>query len=118
MQAVRFSNSFAPEHLMLMGYEKSVLKDITNAGSIFYGEFSVEAAGDYCSGTNHVLPTSQFSKARGGLSVYDYLKMRTVQTINKKGLRSLKDTILTLAEMENLPGHANSVSIRFEDDAK
>ena len=93
-----------------------ILDKITNAGSIFFGEYSVEAAGDYCSGTNHVIPTGGFSKVRGGLSVYDFLKMPTIQKLSRQGLESLKDTITTLAEMESLPAHANSAKIRFEGE--
>ncbi|MBT4351337.1 histidinol dehydrogenase, partial [archaeon] len=113
---IDFCNDFAPEHLEIIGYDESILDKITNAGSIFFGEYSVEAAGDYCSGTNHVIPTGGFSKVRGGLSVYDFLKMPTIQKLSRQGLESLKDTITTLAEMESLPAHANSAKIRFEGE--
>jgi histidinol dehydrogenase len=113
---IKFSNDFAPEHLQIIGYDKSILDKISNAGSIFFGEYSVEAAGDYCTGTNHVLPTGQSAKFRAGLSVYDFLKMPTVQMLTKNGLNSLNSTIVALAELEKLPAHANSVKIRFEDD--
>ena len=115
-QAIKFSNDFAPEHLEIIGYDESILKKISNVGSIFFGEYSVEAAGDYCTGTNHVLPTGQSARFRAGLSVYDFLKMPTVQMLTKNGLDSLQNTIVALAELEKLPAHANSVKIRFEDD--
>ena len=117
-QAIEFSNDFAPEHLEIIGYDDSILDRISNAGSIFFGEYSVEAAGDYCSGTNHVLSTGQYAKVKSGLSVYDFLKMPTIQKLTKQGLDSLKNTIVTIAELESLPAHANSVKIRFEDDEK
>lgn len=113
-QAIEFSNNFAPEHLEIVGFDESMLDKITNAGSIFFGEYSLEAAGDYCSGPNHVLPTGGSAKYRGGLSVFDFLKMPTIQMLTKKGLRSLKNTIVTLAKLESLPAHTNSVKIRFE----
>jgi len=113
-EAIKFSNQFAPEHLELMGFEKEILKEIDNAGSVFLGEYSVEAAGDYCSGTNHILPTGMFSKIRGGLSVFDFLKFITVQNLSKSGLKKLNSTISVLADMENLPAHKNSSNIRFE----
>ena len=115
-QAIEFSNEFAPEHLEIIGFDLTILDEISNAGSIFFGESSVEAAGDYCSGTNHVLPTGQSAKFRAGLSVYDFLKMPTVQILSKKGLESLKNTITTLADLESLPAHANSIKIRFEGE--
>jgi histidinol dehydrogenase len=114
-RAISFSNDFAPEHLEIMGYDESILDKITNAGSIFFGEYSVESAGDYCSGTNHVLPTGQFSKVRAGLSVYDFLKMPTIQMLTKKGLKALTNTITTLGKLEGLPAHVNSAKIRFEN---
>ncbi len=117
-EAIFFANDFAPEHLEIIGYDKSILNGITNAGSIFFGEYSPEPAGDYCSGTNHVLPTMQSAKSRGGLSIYDFLKMITVQELTKEGLSSLKETISVLADMEGLPAHKNSVLKRFEDVEK
>ena len=89
---------------------------ISNAGSIFFGECSVEAAGDYCSGPNHVLPTMQSAKFRAGLSVYDFVKLQTFQEISRNGLKQLKNTIITLAGVEGLPGHANSAKIKFESE--
>ncbi|NTV22818.1 MAG: histidinol dehydrogenase [Nanoarchaeota archaeon] len=117
-QAVELSNTIAPEHLEIIGYEKGILKDITNAGSVFFGSYSCEAAGDYCSGTNHVLPTGESARVRSGLSVYDFLKMITIQYLTKPGLEGLKETIGTLADMEGLPAHKNACMKRFEGESK
>jgi histidinol dehydrogenase len=112
-EALELSNGFAPEHLEIDS--KEILKGIRNAGSIFIGRYSCEAAGDYASGTNHVLPTSQTSRFRGGLSVFDFVKIQTYQELSKEGLLQIKETISCLASMENLPAHKNSVLKRFED---
>lgn len=113
-QAIKFSNEYAPEHLQLMvkGAEK-LLKKIRNAGSVFLGEFSPVAAGDYASGTNHVLPTGGFAKVYSGLSVYDFLKFVQVQKLNRESLKKLSGTIVTLAEAEGLTAHAESVRKRL-----
>ena len=107
-------NEFAPEHLEIMIDDEKLLSKVKNAGAVFFGEYSVEAAGDYCSGPNHVLPTNQFAKVRGGLSVMDFLKMPTVQKISKKGLLNLSKTIITLANVEGLDAHKKSVEVRDE----
>src|SRR6185437_16386346 len=83
-QAVEFSNQLAPEHLNL--HDASLVGGIRNAGSIFIGPYSPEAAGDYASGPNHVLPTSGAARIRGGLSVTDYLKVISVQELNAAAL--------------------------------
>ena len=107
-EAIEFTNDFAPEHLEIIGYGKTILKQINNAGSVFFGKYSVEAAGDYCSGPNHILPTGQFARTRAGLSVYDFLKMPTIQILTRERLKFLKTTIQLLAGLENLPAHANA----------
>jgi histidinol dehydrogenase len=94
-EAVEISNRFAPEHLSIP--DESLLPKIENAGSIFIGPSSPEAAGDYAAGPNHVLPTSGAAALRGGLSVLDYVKIISVQRIEPEGLRSLAPSILTLA---------------------
>lgn len=109
-QALEFSDSLAPEHLML--YEASWLAGITNAGSIFLGPFSPEAAGDYASGPNHVLPTSGQARVRGGLSAADFVKVISVQELSAHGLRELEPTITTIARAEGLEAHARSVEVR------
>ncbi len=110
-EAVEIANHFAPEHLSVP--DASYLDRITSAGSVFVGPYSAEAAGDYGSGPNHVLPTGGVAALRGGLSVADYLKVITVQELNKKGLTSMAEAITTLARAEGLEGHARSVEARL-----
>jgi histidinol dehydrogenase len=112
-EAVEISNRFAPEHLVL--YDENLLDKIENAGSIFLGPWSPEAAGDYASGPNHVLPTGGVAKLRGGLSVLDYIKVISVQRLQPEGLRRLAPAIVTLARAEGLEAHARSVEIRLDD---
>ena len=114
-EAVSLANSFAPEHLSV---PRAVsLKKIRNAGSIFVGPFSPEAAGDYASGPNHVLPTGGMARVRGGLSVLDYLKIVSVQELSERGLKSLEPAIVKLARNEGLEAHARSVEIRANSGA-
>lgn len=109
-EAIELSNRFAPEHLSIP--DDSLLAQVTHAGSVFVGPFSPEAAGDYASGPNHVLPTSGAARIRGGLSVADYLKVISVQQLNQRALRSLAPAITTLARAEGLEAHARSVEVR------
>jgi histidinol dehydrogenase len=109
-QALEFSDSLAPEHLVL--HDASWLAGITNAGSVFLGPFSPEAAGDYASGPNHVLPTSGQARVRGGLSSADFVKVISVQELSAHGLRELVPTITTIARAEGLEAHARSVEVR------
>ncbi len=111
--AVRFANQFAPEHLSLPGGEPSLCKEIRAAGSIFLGPWSAQPAGDYASGTNHVLPTAGWSRARGGLSTADFVKCATIQRISRAGLRRLAPRIAALADAENLTAHARAVEVRL-----
>jgi histidinol dehydrogenase len=112
--AVRVANAYAPEHLMLCVREpRRWLAQVQNAGSVFLGQWSPEALGDYCSGTNHVLPTYGYARAYSGLSVLDFVKRVTVQEISAAGLRALGPTAVTLAELEGLDGHARSVTRRL-----
>lgn len=116
-EAAEFSNLYAPEHLLIMTQNPDkVLEDINNAGSIFLGEFTPVAAGDYGSGPNHVLPTSGCARIYSGLSTESFLKKPTVQRLSKKGLKNLKDVVVTLAEYEGLYAHAESVKKRLSDD--
>ncbi|MSO19797.1 MAG: histidinol dehydrogenase [Acidobacteria bacterium] len=111
-EAIRLANRFAPEHLCVpVGFP---LRAIQNAGSIFVGPYSPEAAGDYASGPNHVLPTSGMARLRGGLSVLDYLKVVTVQQLDRAGLARITPTITTIARSEGLEAHARSVEIRMK----
>jgi histidinol dehydrogenase len=109
-QAIEFSNQLAPEHLSI--HDSSLLPIVRNAGSIFIGPFSPEAAGDYASGPNHVLPTSGAARIRGGLSAVDFVKVISVQELPPEALRRLIPTVATLARAEGLEAHARSVEIR------
>ncbi|MGA2675309.1 MAG: histidinol dehydrogenase [Methanobacterium sp.] len=115
-ETVEFSNEYAPEHLIIMTSQpEEVLKDIHNAGSIFLGELTPVAAGDYGSGTNHVLPTSGCARLYSGLSTESFLKKPTIQRLTKEGLENLKDVVITLAEYEGLYAHAESFKKRLKD---
>jgi histidinol dehydrogenase len=108
--AVDFSNELAPEHLAL--HDPALLGSISNAGSVFLGPTSPEAAGDYASGPNHVLPTSGAAKLRGGLSAADFVKVISVQELRPEALLKLTPAITTLARAEGLEAHARSVEVR------
>jgi len=113
--AIDFTNQYAPEHLIIStSDDNTVLKQIKNAGSIFLGKYSPVAAGDYGSGTNHVLPTGGGAKMYSGLSTEAFLKKPTVQTITKEGIEELSKTILPIAEYEGFYAHADSVKIRLK----
>jgi histidinol dehydrogenase len=107
--AIDWANRIAPEHITV---DKEILPLVQNAGSIFVGDYSAQAAGDYASGPNHVLPTAGVARYRGGLTVMDFTKIITVQRISKKGLRAIGKTVIDLAETEGLVGHAESIRIR------
>ena len=109
--AVEASNQLAPEHLSI--YDASLLPKIQHAGSIFIGASSPEAAGDYATGPNHVLPTSGAARIRGGLSSADFVKVISVQELTSHGLRQLAPAITTLARAEGLEAHARSVEVRI-----
>jgi histidinol dehydrogenase len=109
-EAVEISNRFAPEHLSIP--DASLLPGIRHAGSVFIGPYSPEAAGDYCSGPNHVLPTGGAARIRGGLAVTDFVKVISVQELNAAALARLAPSITTLARAEGLEAHARSVEVR------
>jgi len=109
-EAVDIANRFAPEHLSIP--DASLLPGIRHAGSVFVGPFSPEAAGDYCSGPNHVLPTGGAARIRGGLAVTDFVKVISVQELHQTALARLSPTITTLARAEGLEAHARSVEVR------
>jgi histidinol dehydrogenase len=112
--AMIVANEYAAEHLILQVREpRRYLPQIQNAGSIFLGPWSPEPMGDYCSGTNHVLPTYGYARAYSGLSVLDFVKRVTVQELSPAGLRSLGPVAVTLAELEGLDAHASAVSKRL-----
>jgi histidinol dehydrogenase len=113
--AMAVANEYAAEHLILQVRDaRRWLADIRNAGSVFLGEWSPEPIGDYCSGTNHVLPTFGYARAYSGLSVLDFTKRITVQELSAAGLRLLGPTAVTLARLEGLDAHANAVAYRLD----
>lgn len=112
--AVAVSNEYAPEHLILHVREpRRWLAEVRNAGSVFLGEWSPEPLGDYCSGTNHVLPTYGYARAYSGLSTLDFAKRITVQELSADGLAALGPVAVELARLEGLDAHASAVSRRL-----
>jgi histidinol dehydrogenase len=112
--ALEISNAYAPEHLILqVANARDWLPKVRNAGSVFLGAWTPETMGDYCSGTNHVLPTYGFARAYSGLSLHDFVKRMTVQELTPNGLRELGPTAITLAALEGLDAHANAVRVRL-----
>ena len=113
--ALEVANAYAAEHLLLQVREpRALLAGVTSAGSVFLGAWSPEPMGDYCSGTNHVLPTYGYARTYSGLSVLDYLKRITVQELTPQGLRMLGPTAVTLARLEGLDAHAAAVTRRLD----
>ena len=116
-EAIHVTNEYAPEHLIISTQDDDeTLSHIKNAGSIFLGAYSPVAAGDYGSGTNHVLPTGGGAKMYSGLSTEAFIKKPTVQRITKDGLKELAKTSIPIAEYEGFFAHANSFKTRLEDD--
>jgi len=113
-QAVEISNLYAPEHLILNCNDADRLADtVTTAGSVFIGPWTPESLGDYCSGTNHVLPTYGYARAYSGLSVNDFLRRMTLQRASNFGLRSVGPCAATLAQAEGLDAHRMAVEYRL-----
>ena len=110
-QAIDWANLIAPEHLTTT---REKLPGVFSAGSIFLGDYSAQAAGDYGSGPNHVLPTGGVARFRGGLSVLDFVKVITVQELSRAGLRKIAPSILALAEAEGLRAHGRSIELRCD----
>jgi len=114
--AIAFTNDYAAEHLEVVTADPiSLLPRIKHAGSIFLGPYAPVPAGDYASGTNHVLPTGQCAKMFSGLSLDDFIKKPTFQYLTKDGLAHLRDAVITLAENEGLPVHAQTIRERFPE---
>jgi len=108
-QAREWANLLAPEHITV---EADDVPFIRNAGSIFVGDYSPQAAGDYASGPNHVLPTAGQARFRGGLSVLDFVKIITIQELTPPGLQRIAKTVECLAQTEGLAAHAHSIQVR------
>ncbi len=114
-EAIAVSNDYAPEHLILQVAEpRSLLPLLRNAGSIFVGEWTPESVGDYCSGTNHVLPTYGFARTYSGLGVDQFMRQMTVQELSREGLENLGDAVVSLAGLEGLDAHAAAVTRRLK----
>ncbi|MER5079135.1 histidinol dehydrogenase [Providencia stuartii] len=115
-QCVEISNRYGPEHLILQTRNADeLIEDITSAGSIFVGDWSPESAGDYASGTNHVLPTYGYTSTYSSLGLADFMKRMTVQKLSPQGLLGLATTIETLAQAESLTAHKNAVTLRVTE---
>ncbi len=116
VSAFDFINEYAPEHFIIASETpERYIDKIVNAGSVFLGNYCPESAGDYASGTNHTLPTDGWSKSYNGVNVDSFSRKITFQSIDKRGILDLGDTIITMAENENLQAHANAVKIRLMD---
>lgn len=112
--AIALINAYAPEHLILiLANEEAILDKIYNAGSVFIGNFSPEAAGDYASGTNHTLPTSGYARNYSGVSLDSFVKKITYQKITAKGLQALGPAVEIMAANEQLDAHKNAVTLRL-----
>jgi histidinol dehydrogenase len=110
-EAIAVANRFAPEHLVVD--RESLVKRPLTAGAVFVGEYTAQAAGDYATGSNHVLPTAGAARFRGGLSAADFVRVMSVQRVTRAGLARLAGTILPLARAEGLEAHAESIEVRL-----
>ena len=110
-ESIELANRIAPEHLVVDDAETA--RAMTTAGAVFVGSYSAQAAGDYATGSNHVLPTNGAARFRGGLSAADFVRVSSVQTLTRAGLRRLAPAIVTLAEAEGLSAHAASITVRL-----
>lgn len=112
---IAFTNQYAPEHLIIATKDyRTIANGITNAGSVFLGNYSCESAGDYASGTNHTLPTLGYARSYSGLSLDSFQRKMTLQELTEDGIRSIGKTVVTMAEAEQLEAHANAMRIRLD----
>ncbi|WP_417707281.1 histidinol dehydrogenase [Rheinheimera aquimaris] len=115
-QAVTVTNAYAPEHLIVQtACDDELVAQFNSAASIFVGKWTPESAGDYASGTNHVLPTYGYSKTVSSLSLADFYRRFTVQKLSAQGMRNIGPAIVTLAQAESLDAHANAVRLRLAE---
>lgn len=115
-EMLAFSNAYAPEHLLLaLADPDAAAEGVVNAGSVFVGHLTPEAAGDYASGTNHTLPTAGHARATAGVSLDAFVKKITFQRLTPAGLRALGPHVVTMAEAEGLAAHARAVGVRLEE---
>jgi len=118
-EAMDFSNEYAPEHLLIdVEGPKQLLDRVRSAGSVFLGRYSSVAFGDYCAGTNHILPTKGVAAVKSSLTVYDFLKLIPYQQLTALGARKLSKTVETLARSEGLPAHAEAALARAKQVRK
>jgi len=114
-EAIKFSNLYAPEHLILSCKNAEQLADkIISAGSVFVGNYSPESVGDYASGTNHTLPTNGYAATYSGVSVDSFVKKITFQQLSQEGLENIRNTVVQMATAEGLEAHKNAVAIRLK----
>ncbi len=118
-EMMEFSNLYAPEHLIIsVKKARAWAEKVSNAGSVFIGQYTPESAGDYASGTNHTLPTNGYARSFSGLNLHSFMKTIQYQEIQKEGLFDLGLDIITMAEAEGLRGHANAIEIRLREGKK
>lgn len=114
-EAIDFSNVYAPEHLILATEKANELADkVSNAGSVFMGNWSCESAGDYASGTNHTLPTNDYARSYSGVSLDSFVRKVTFQQLDEKGIQNIGPAIEHMAEAEGLDAHKNAVTVRLD----
>lgn len=115
-EAMELTNCYAPEHLILSTSDYEQLADkVINAGSVFLGQWACESAGDYASGTNHTLPTHQYALAYNGVNLDSYNRKVTFQHLTEDGIRSIGNTVVCMAENEQLEAHANAMRLRIDN---
>jgi histidinol dehydrogenase len=115
--ALKFSNQYAPEHLILnIKNADRYIDSIANAGSVFIGKYSCESAGDYASGTNHTLPTYGCARAYSGIGVDSFMKRITFQKLTKRGAKEIGSVVETMAGIEGLGAHKNAMTLRLKND--
>jgi histidinol dehydrogenase len=113
-EAMQLLNAYAAEHLILaVDHAAALAERVVNAGSVFLGHYTPEAAGDYASGTNHTLPTNGFARAYSGVSVDSFVKKITFQQITPEGIRNIGPAVETMAAAEELQAHKNAVTVRL-----
>ena len=111
-EAIGLCNRMGPEHVVCD--TDSLADRITTAGTVFVGDFSAQACGDYATGSNHVLPTNGAARARGGLSAADFVRVSTVQRVSRRGIQRIGPAAITLARAEGLSAHAASIELRLK----
>jgi histidinol dehydrogenase len=115
-QSVEVTNAYAAEHLIVQTEDaRALLGQLRNAGSIFLGKYSPESAGDYASGTNHVLPTYGYARNYSSLGLLDFMRRYTVQSLSAQGLKNIGPAIMALADAEGLDAHRQAVALRLQE---